>query len=232
MSLDDFRQGILEAMSGPAFFVAIALSGVGGLARDVGHPLGAAVVSTLLIWAGPAQIIFYGMLATKATPVAIAAAVTLSSMRFLPMCVSLLPLLRTAKTSIWTQVLASHFVSVTVWAECMRRVPQLPRDMRMAFFMGYGTACCLTSAAFTAGGYFLFSALPPLFAAGLLFVAPLYFLLAVMRNARSIADAAALVAGAALTVPVSALTGGGADLLIVGVLGGSLAYLVHRKFRR
>jgi len=52
-----YWRGAYEAMQGPAFFVAVALTGIGGLARDVGHPVGAAMLSTLLIWAGPAQII-------------------------------------------------------------------------------------------------------------------------------------------------------------------------------
>lgn len=212
-------------MMGPAYFVAVALTGIGGLARDVGHPVGAAVLSTLLIWAGPAQIIFYGLLATKATPAAVALAVCLSSIRFMPMCVSLLPLLRTEKTSFWQQLAASHFISVTVWAECMRRVPLMPREVRMNYFLGFAAACILTSATFTAGGYYLLNAVPPLFGAALLFVSPLYFLLAVMKGARGTLDWLGLGFGLVLTVPAVAYVGGGLDLLVVGIVGGTLAYL-------
>ena len=227
-----FRRGIFDAMTGPAYFVAVALAGIGGLARDVGHPVGAAVLSTLLIWAGPAQIIFYGLLAAKATPAAIALAVCLSSIRFMPMCVSLLPLLRTDKTQFWTQLLASHFVSVTVWAECMRRVPLMPRDIRMAYFLGFATACILTSALFTAGGYYLLSAVPPILGAALLFVSPMYFLLAVMKGARGRLDWLGLGLGFVLTAPAVAFIGGGLDLLVVGLAGGSLAYVGQKWLAR
>ncbi|MBV8851301.1 MAG: hypothetical protein JOZ16_17150, partial [Methylobacteriaceae bacterium] len=53
-------EGLRQALTGPAFFVAIAMIGVGGLARGADFPFGAAVASTFLIWAGPAQVLFFG----------------------------------------------------------------------------------------------------------------------------------------------------------------------------
>jgi len=144
------------------------------------------------------------------------------------MSVSLLPLLRTEKTGFFKQVWASHFVSVTVWAECMRRVPLMPREIRMAYFLGFAGACILTSAAFTAGGYYLLPSLPAVLGAALLFVSPLYFLVAVMKGARGILDWSALAFGLILTGPAVAYVGGGLDLLAVGLLGGTAAYLLRR----
>ena len=219
-------------MAGPAFFVGIAFLGIGGLAHGAGHPVGAAIMSTLLIWAGPAQIIFYGLLATKASYLAVALAVSLSSIRFLPMCVSLLPQLRSEKTRFPLQVYASHFVSVTVWAECMRRVPHMPRDLRMSYFLGFALACILVSSTFTAVGFYLLQAVPPVFGAALLFMSPLYFLLAVMKGARGLLDWSALGLGLILTPLAVAVIGGGLDLLVVGVVGGTIAYSLQRMRRR
>ncbi len=226
------RRAIVDAMSGPAFFVGIAFLGIGGLARDAGHPVGAAVLSTFLIWAGPGQIIYYGLLAAKASKLAVAVAVCLSSIRFLPMCVSLLPLLRTEKTRFPLQLYAAHFVSVTVWAECMRRVPLMPRGERMTYYLGFALACILTSATFTALGFYLLQAVPPVFGAALLFVSPLYFLIAVMKGARGLLDWSALGFGLVLTPPAVALVGGGLDLLAVGLAGGTIAYVLQRVRRR
>jgi hypothetical protein len=44
-SLEWFVEGLRQALTGPAFFVAIAMVGVGGLARGAGFPFGAAVAS-------------------------------------------------------------------------------------------------------------------------------------------------------------------------------------------
>ena len=219
-------------MAGPAFFVGISFLGIGGLARDAGDPVGAAVLSTLLIWAGPAQIIFYGLLATKASHLAAALAVCLSSIRFLPMCVTLLPLIRTEKTRFPLQLFAAHFVAVTAWAECMRRVPHMPRSERMHYFLGFALACILTSATFTAMGFYLVQAIPPIFGAGLLFVSPLYYLISVMKGAHGVLDWSALGLGLVLTPPAVALIGGGLDLIVVGIVGGTIAYAAQRWRRR
>src|SRR5208282_6327888 len=89
-----FFTGARTAFSGPAFYVALSLMGVGGLARAAGFPIGAAMLSTLLVWAGPGQLLFFGAVAAKMAPPAIALAVSLSSVRLLPMVLSVLPMLR------------------------------------------------------------------------------------------------------------------------------------------
>jgi hypothetical protein len=61
--------------------VAISLIGVGGLARDAGFSVEIAVASTLLIWAGPAQVLFFGAVAAKASWAVIALSISISSVR-------------------------------------------------------------------------------------------------------------------------------------------------------
>ena len=56
------------------------------------------VASTLLVWAGPAQVILISALGAGATSVETALAVGLSSVRLLPMVISLLPLIKDART--------------------------------------------------------------------------------------------------------------------------------------
>ena len=110
----------------------------------------------------------------------------------------------------------------------MHRVPPLPREQRMAYYHGFALACILVSTAFTAAGFYLLHAIPPLFGAALLFVSPLYFLIAVMRGARGRLDWAALALGLVLTPFAVAYIGGGLDLLAVGLVGGTAAYLFHK----
>jgi predicted branched-subunit amino acid permease len=218
----------MAALSFPAWTVALALLGVGSLARDVGHPIGAAMASTLLIWAGPAQVIFYAGLASGMAPAAIAAAVSLSSIRFLPMTMSLLPLLRRPGQGLGEQLLAAHFVAVTVWSESMRRLPDVPSAHRAPFYFGFAGACVVLSTLATGIGYHLMATLPVALAAGLLFLTPVFFTLSVTGGARRAADWLAIGLGFSLQPVMQAQLGDGLDLLGVGVVGGTLAFLVGR----
>src|SRR5437016_12682321 len=107
--------------------------GIGALAHDTHFSLGWALASTLLIWAGPAQIILISTLGSGATAVQAAIAVTMSAIRLFPMVVSVLPLLRTPQTRRRHLVLATHFIAVTLWVECYRLLLIVPRQRRIAY---------------------------------------------------------------------------------------------------
>ena len=47
------------------------------------------------------------------------------------------------RPSLGLQILAAHYTAVTVWTESLRRLPDVPDENRMAFFLGFGTACLL-----------------------------------------------------------------------------------------
>ena len=200
--------------------------GIGALAHDTHFSLGWALLSTLLVWAGPAQIILISTLGSGATAVQAAIAVTVSAIRLFPMVVSVLPMLRTPQTKRRQLILATHFVAVTLWVECFRLLPQVPRQCRIAFVHGLGVgllSVCLTA---TALGYGLAANLPQLFGAAILLLTPLAFLLSTARNCRQLADILALVLGLAL-FPLASLLHTGADILVGGVSAGTIAYGVH-----
>ena len=200
--------------------------GIGALAHDTHFSLCWALASTVLIWAGPAQIILISTLGSGATVVQAAIAVTVSAIRLFPMVVSVLPMLRTPRTKRRHLVLATHFTAVTLWVECFRMLPQVPRERRIVFVHGLGTGLlcvCLTA---TALGYGLAANLPQLFAAAILLLTPLAFLLSTARNSRQLADVLALVLGLAL-FPLASQLHTGVDILISGVSAGSIAYGVH-----
>lgn len=224
------REGARQALSGPAYFVGVALLGVGGLANAAGFPAGAAFLSTVLIWAGPAQVLFFGAMAAKTALPAIALSVSLSSIRFVPMVMSILPMLRRRGTRTTTLVIAAHCVAVTVWAESLRRLPDTPRDARVPFFFGFSAACILVTGLFTLAGYYLTAILPRPLAVGVLFLTPVYFLSTLARGARAPIDWFAIVLGLALAPLTQRYVGGGFDLLALGVGGGAGAYGAARLY--
>jgi hypothetical protein len=132
-----FRAGVRQAAGLPSLVLMASLIGVGGLTRDIGYPMWAGVLSTMLLWAGPAQVLLFGSLAAGASLPAIAVAVSLSSIRFFPMVVSLLPLLRGPAVGTGKLLIAAHFVAVTAWTEGRRLLPGLPVEQRYPFFIGF-----------------------------------------------------------------------------------------------
>src|ERR1700716_375123 len=112
--------------------------GIGALAHDSHFSLGWALASTVLVWAGPAQIILISTLGSGATVVQSAIAVTVSAVRLFPMVVSILPMLRTPDTKRRHLILPTHFIAVTLWVECFRLLPQGPRGPRIGLPHGLG----------------------------------------------------------------------------------------------
>ena len=200
--------------------------GIGALAHDTQFSLLWVLLSTLLVWAGPAQIILISTLGSGATAVQAAVAVTMSAIRLFPMVVSVLPMLRTPQTRRRHLVLAAHFIAVTLWVECFRLLPQVPRERRIAFVHGLGCGLVTVCMIATTLGYQLAAKLPPLFAAAILLLTPLAFLLSTARNCRQISDMLALALGIAL-YPLAARFNTGVDVLISGMAAGSIAYGVH-----
>ncbi|HUN99080.1 MAG TPA: AzlC family ABC transporter permease [Bradyrhizobium sp.] len=201
--------------------------GIGALAHDTHFSLAWALASTAFVWAGPAQIILISTLSSGATVVQAAIAVTVSAVRLFPMVVSVLPMIRSSKTKRRHLILVAHLIAVTLWVECFRFLPRVPRERRIAFVQGLGfglVSVCLTA---TAIGYLLAANLSQTFAAAILMMTPLAFLFSTARNCRELADGVALVLGL-LLFPIVAKLNTGVDILISGVLAGSIAYAVHR----
>ncbi len=76
-------------------------------------------------------------------------------------------------------------------------------------------------------GYLLAANLSQLFAAAILMLTPLAFLFSTARNCRELADGIALALGLAL-YPLATLLNSGLDILVSGVVAGTIAYGVHR----
>jgi predicted branched-subunit amino acid permease len=201
--------------------------GIAALAHDFGFSLWWVMASTVLVWAGPAQLILVSALGSGATAVETALAVALSSARLLPMVISLLPVLRQPTTRLRELALPAHLTAVSLWIEALRLLPAMPRERRIPFANGLGLSFMLAAHVGTCIGFYLAAALPPLLTAGLLFLTPMSFLISTVRNCRLLVDWLALAFGLVLG-PLLAIWEVGLDLLWTGIVSGSLAYGVHR----
>jgi predicted branched-subunit amino acid permease len=226
-----FIKGMRDALRFPAWVVAASLVGVGPLAQSAGYSIDMAIASTLFVWAGPAQVLFFsGISAGMALP-ALAFVIGLSSMRFLPMTMALMPLLPMKDHSLPVQLTIGHMASVTVWAESLRRLPAIPEAQRVAYYLGFGAGCIGLSMISTGLGFMLSSAVPQAFGAGLLFLTPVFFTCSIAAGARNAADWLAIASGLFLEPVLSAWMGPEFDLLVLGLVGGTAAYLLKRRLK-
>lgn len=222
-----FLRGMRGAVSTPGLVLVATFIGFGGLLHDLAFPIGAGLLSTLLIWALPAQVILVGGLATGASPPALAVAVCLSGVRLLPMVVSLMPLMRGPRPRLGWELLCAHFVAMTVWVEGFRLLPKVPEEGRPGYAAGLGLGLTVLSMAGTAIGFYLTGALPGPLAVALLLLTPISFAILLVRNARQSVDWLAIGLGAAIS-PLVANSPGGLDLFWAGVGGGTLAFFIAR----
>ncbi len=227
-----FRKGLTAGLGIHQFSLFTTFVGIGSLGYGLGFPLRAVLFSTIMLNAGPAQVILISQLGGGAAISATVLAVSMSSIRFVPMVVSLLPMMRTAKTRLPALMFASHFVAVTNWVEGLRRLPPLPVEGRLPFFIGFGLVIMATCIAGNTFGFFLARYLPPVLVAALFFMTPIYFTAAVARTIKWRGEWLAMILGFALTGLGAWLQLQGFELVIAGLIGGSAGFVLYRFERR
>ncbi len=228
---DAFWRGIGGVPSTPVLVVVITFLGFGALAHDVGFDIYQAAFVTAVVFALPGQVVLADEIAHGAGLLAAAFAVTLTAVRLLPLVFSLMPVMRDGKSPRWPEFVLSHFTAITLWIEAMRRLPPLPRNLRMPYFAGFSAGLSAGTMSATILGYHLAAQLPPQIAAGFVFLTPIYFFLSLIATAVGGADRMALAVGTVLG-PALFLLAPGYDLFLTGLIGGSAAYFMVRRRKR
>jgi predicted branched-subunit amino acid permease len=201
--------------------------GIGALAHDYGFSLAWVAISTVLVWAGPAQVILLSALGAGATPLEAGIAVGLSGIRLLPMVVVLLALMKRPGTRMRDLVLPAHLTAASMWVESLRLLPALPREQRIGFANGLGSGFMAAAQFGGVIGFTLAASLPGLLSAALLFLTPMSFLVSTARNSKLLVDRVALGLGLVLG-PVFAYGQVELDLMWTGIVAGTAAYGIHR----
>ena len=195
MEVSSFRQwpwffkGMRGIISAPALVLMGAFVGFCGFAYESGIPLSQTVFMTAIVWALPAQLVLVGAMLAGASLPAAAIAVTLSSMRLMPMVAAFVPEIRTKSTPTWLLLVLSHFVAVTAWVFTMERLHLVPREGRLAFFAGFALTLTSANIVLVATLYSVVSYLPALLVGALFFLTPIYFLTSIWSSARSLSGA-------------------------------------------
>jgi predicted branched-subunit amino acid permease len=224
-----WRAGVAEALGVPAAVLAAGYIGFGALAFDADFSLALALFSTMTIWALPGQIALIELRELGTAAPALVLAVMLTSARFLPMTVTLLPMLRHRAYRPWHYYVAGHFVAMTGWAVAVRRCPMLPSEQRLPYFLGFAIGLWFACMVGTAVGYFASSSIGDLVTLGLVFLNPVYFILILGGEVRHRQGVLALLCGA-FAGPLMQLITPQWALLVAGIAGGTLAFAIDRAW--
>ena len=222
-----YLRGCGATFSVPGLILVSAFIGFASLAKGAGLTAAQSVFMTGVVWALPAHVVLVGAILAGASLPAVMFAVTLSSVRLMPMVVAIVPELRGSRTPRWVLYALSHFVAVTSWVVAMERLKHVPRDLRTSYYLGLGSTLVLGNMLVVAAFYLVADSLPPAVSAGLLLLTPMYFLASLWGSARERATHFAMVFGMVLG-PAFHLFMPQFDLVAAGVLGGGAAYALHR----
>jgi len=218
-----FIRGVVSTPSVPVLVVTITFIGFGALARDLGLDVLQAMFISATVFALPGQVVLASEIAKGTGLAAVAFAVTLTSVRLLPMSFTLFPVMRSKNTPRWLEYLLCHFSAITVWIEAMRQLPTLPRRLRVAYFSGFISAMMVVLLTATMTGSLLAAEAPPPVAAGMVFLTPIYFFLSLIETARNTADKWAVAIGVVLGPALYQILPG-LDLFLTGFIGGTISY--------
>jgi predicted branched-subunit amino acid permease len=222
-----FKRGLLCLFSLPVLILNGAFIGFTGLAKEAGLTLAQTEFMIATIWALPAKVVLVSAIASKSGLIATFIAVCLSSVRLMPMVVSIVPEMTVKKTRRSTLYVLSHFVAVTAWVMALERFKGVPKEYRTSFFGGLVLMLLTTNMVMAYITFQIVDDLPPALSAALVFITPLYFLFSLWGSARERTGNYAMVAGLALLPLFHHLWPDG-DILGAGVVGGILAYLWGR----
>jgi len=225
-----FLVGMRGLFSLPAIILMLSFVGFCALTVEAGIPVEQVVFMVGAVWALPAKVILVGSMMGGANLLAAFVAVTLSSVRMMPMVAALVPEIRGRRTPTWLLLALSHCVAITAWVYAMERVVNVPRERRVAFFAGFGVTLVLANMLLVGVTYRYVATFPPIVAGCLFFLTPVYFLASIWNSARHPVVHIAMVLGLA-GGPLFYWLVPKFDILLAGLVGGTLAWAVERTLR-
>lgn len=224
-----YRRASSDALGFPAVMLLASMTGFGSLAKESGLSLGMALTSTAGIWGLPGQVALAEMHAAGVSALFVILAVSMANARFLPMAVSFIPLMRSGVKRFGWMFALVQMLSINSWAAGIRSFPGIAVHLRVHYYVLFAAICMSAGLVGTAVGYYGVGAMPPAAALGLIFLNPLFFAV-LLAGTRMRAAVIAMLVGIPLGPILHAISPDW-GLPATGIVGGSLAFWIHRKSR-
>ena len=226
-----FFQGFksLKSFDSPAIALGASFIAIGALLKNIGFNIQQSILSTVLTYALPGQLVMAESFFIGASLVNIFLAVWLVNARLYPMTVSLMPLLKEASQPRWKYYLSCHFLAVSSWLIMKDRIQTVDQKNRIDFWIGIGVGTWSTAIIATIIGYLLSDYLSKDMVIGLAIVNPVYFACMMVGAMKSKSISTAVILGA-ISGPVLFLLYPEWSILIGGTLAGSIAFIVGENY--
>jgi predicted branched-subunit amino acid permease len=221
------RRGLADGFGLPLIVIFGAMMGFGSVAASSGFGLGDSVLATLLVWAGPGQVVMADLRAAGADLLPLLLAVSMASVRFLPMTMMMMPVLRGGFRARGLGALFAQLISINVWLFTMKARERFSGTALLAYFLAVSAACLTVGVAGTVIGHVMTAVFPPVVAVAVLFL-NVTFMALMIANTRDRTIAVAVVAGAVLG-PLLHFASADYGILGAGLVGGTAAYLATRR---
>ena len=219
--------GIKNAFGIPALLLISAMTGFGSLAQEQGFSIYMSILSTILIWGLPGQVVHVELYGMGAPLIAVALGVSGVNARFMPMTISMMPIFDGSKHNRKWNYFIAHMISINTWAEMLKRKDEINVDLRVAYFLGFSFTCMFAGIIGVLQGYLLFEYMPKTVSICLVFLVPIYFGL-IMSNTKHLPFLLSFVLGCVLGPFINIFTQEW-SLILAGLISGSTAYFVRKK---
>ena len=223
--------GARTACGMPILALSASYLGLGSLVRDSDLSIWFGVFSTFTTWTLPGQLAMIELYGTGASIFVITITVSLVNIRFLPMMINVMPIIRNPSVAPWKYYLSAHLLSINSWAYLIQRGPLMPREERFPYYVGFALTIWFAGMLCAALGFLLAGVVPRPVSLGLVFLNPIYFMLLVIFGIHKPAIAFATCIGAILG-PLLHLVSPDWGLLITGVVAGSAGFFLGRLWER
>ena len=226
---DALWSGVRDGRGAPAMVLFAGMVGFGAMGRTNGFDLWFTTATSFLMFALPGQIVMLEMILLGASSVTTALATSLTATRFVTMTATLFPLLheRDRNKQLYAKV---HLLAMTAWAVSLKEFHTIEPKHRLSYFVGLGILCWLISVPGTIVGFLIAGSMPMPITLGLIFINPLFFLLT-FTEIRVTGYRLAIFMGC-IAGPIFYLIDRDSSLLTAGLIGGTLAYWIDRKWIR
>jgi len=219
----------LKSFDSPAIALGASFIAIGALLKNIGFNIQQSILSTVLTYALPGQLVMAESFFIGASLVNIFLAVWLVNARLYPMTVSLMPLLKETSQPRWKYYLSCHFLAVSSWLIMKDRIQTVDQKNRIDFWIGIGVGTWSTAIVATIVGYLLSDYLSKDMVIGLAIVNPVYFACMMVGSMKSKSISTAVILGA-ISGPTLFLFSQEWSILIAGTLAGTIAFIVGENY--
>ena len=215
----------ISSHDSPAIALGCCFIAIGALLKNLGFNIQESIFSTMLTYALPGSLIMAESLLVGASLLNIFLAVWLVNARLYPMTVSLFPLMMHKDQPKWKYYFSCHFIAVSAWLIMKSNYKKIPKNFRIDYWIGIGSATWSIAVLGTFIGFYTSEYLNQDMLIGLAILNPIYFLCMMVGAAKTIQVTLSVLLGIILG-PIFYFLSPEWSILLGGIIGGTIAYLV------